>query len=177
MRTLLRSVTRISILASGLAQLAPAVGAPLAQLLPENSFESFTSERIKVSAFLGCTKPRLNQASGDRGSLYSCIGGKAATVQMFVNEKPNSRGAVSNVKFLWNDYTKNVGDGVHADAAIAKKWAGHLADMYAPDQKKQVLKVFLGKKAAVVHSATHLLTYTYTKGPAVDERMIVVTKK
>ena len=119
----------------------------------------------------------MNQASGGLGALYSCIGGKAETVKFFVNEMPNSGGRVKNVKFLWNDYTKNVGEGTHADAAIAKQWAGHLADMYAPTHKAQVMKVFLGNKNAVVESATHVLTYTYSKGPAADERMFVVTKK
>lgn len=151
--------------------------ATLTELMPENSFVSFTKERTKVSAYLACPKPRINQASGSFGALYSCTGGKAETVKFFVNEMPNSGGQVKNVKLLWNDYTKNVGEGIHTDAALAKQWAGQLADMYAPTHKTQVIKVFLGNKNAVIKSATHLLTYTYSKGPTADERMYVVTKK
>jgi hypothetical protein len=153
------------------------VGVTLAELQPENSFVSFTIERTKISAYIACPKARINQASGNLGSLYSCIGGKAETVKFFANEMPNSGGRVKNVKLLWNDFTKNVGEGTHADAAIAKQWAGHLADMYAPTHKTQVMKVFLGNKNAVVESATHVLTYSYSKGSAADERMFVVTKK
>lgn len=172
----MRTVIRSAAIAWGLLT-ASTVGATLAELKPENSFVSFTTERTKVSAYLACPKARMNQASGDLGALYSCIGGKAETVKLFVNEMPNSGGRVKNVKLLWNDYTKNVGEGTHADAAIAKQWAGHLADMYAPTHKAQVMKVFLGNKNAVIESATHVLTYTYSKGPAADERMFVVTKK
>lgn len=173
MRTVIRAVA----IASSFLAVSTAIGAPLAELQPEHSFVSFATERTKVSSYLACTKPRMNQASGDLGALYSCIGGQAETVKIFVNEMPNSGGRVKNVKFLWNDYTKNVGEGIHADAAVAKQWAGYLAEMYAPSHKAQILKVFLGNKNTVVESATHVLTYTYSKGPAADERMFVVTKK
>lgn len=151
--------------------------APLPELQPENSFKSFTIERQKASSYLACAKPKINQASGNLGALYGCTGGKAETVKFFVNELANSGGQVKNVKFLWNDYTKNVGEGIHADAPLAKQWAGHLADMYAPSQKAQVVRVFFANKNTVIESSTHVLTYTYSKGPAADERMFVVTKK
>jgi hypothetical protein len=176
-KTTIRTASQLVAVVFGLLSVSVVVGAPLAELQPENSFISFSAERRKVSSYLACTKPRMNQASGGFGALYSCIGGKAETVKFFVNELPNSGGRVKNVKFLWNDYTKNVGEGVHADAAVAKQWAGHMAAMYAPTQKSQVLKAFLGNKNTVIESATHVLTYTYSKGPTVDERMFVVTKK
>ena len=163
--------------AIGLAASLEAFSAPLAELLPENSFVSFSTERTKVSAYLACPKPKLNQASGNLGALYSCIGGKAETVKFFVNELPNSSGRVKNVKFLWNDYTKNTGEGIHADAGVARQWAGLLAEMYAPNQKPQILKAFVGNADKVIESPTHVLTYTYRRGPAIDERMYVVTKK
>ena len=165
-----------SMLAASIAQ-GQQTKAPLPDLLPENSFVSFTKERMKVSAYLGCTNPRINEGSKDYGALYSCIGGKAETVKFFVNERPNSGGKVKNVKFLWNDYTKDLGYGLHADAAVAKRWAMHLADMYAPDKSKDVLRAFAGKKNEIIESATHVLAYTYHRGPAADERMYVVTKK
>lgn len=173
----LRTVIRAAAIASSFLAVSTVIGAPLAELQPENSFVSFTTERTKISSYLACAKSRINQASGGLGALYSCIGGNAETVKFFVNEMPNSGGRVKNVKFLWNDYTKNIGEGIHADAATAKQWAGRLADMYAPKHKAQVLKVFLGNQNAVVESATHVLTYTYSKGPAADERMFIVTKK
>lgn len=175
-KAVIRNVGKMGGIASGLFVASIAVAAPLADFSPEYSFVSFTTERMKVSSYLACTKSRMNQASGALGALYSCIGGRAETVKFFINELPNSGGRVKNVKFLWNDYTKNTGEGVHVDAEIAKEWAGHIANMYAPTQKAEVLKVFLGNKNAVVESATHVLTYTYSKGPAADERMFVVTK-
>jgi hypothetical protein len=173
----LGAVIRAVAIASSFLAVSTAIGTPLAELQPEHSFVSFTTERTKVSSYLACTKSRMNQASGDLGALYSCIGGKAETVKIFISEMSNSGGRVKNVKFLWNDYTKDVGEGIHADAAIAKQWAGYLADMYAPNHKTHVLKVFLGNKSTVVESATHVLTYSYSKGPVANERMFVVTKK
>lgn len=173
----MRVVIRTAAIAWGLLAASNVFGGTSAELQPENFFASFTIERTKVSEYVACPKGRINQASGNMGAMYSCIGGKAETVKFFVNEMPNSSGRVKNVKLLWNDYTKNVGEGIHADAVIAKQWAGHLADMYAPTHKAQVMKAFLGNKNAVVESATHVLTYSYSKGPAADERMFVVTKK
>jgi hypothetical protein len=177
MQPLIRTAAQIAAIASGLIPFSAVIGAQVAELQPENSFVSFATERTKVSSYLACTKPRMLQASGSLGALYSCVGGKAETVKFFINEMPNSGGRVNNVKFLWNDYTKNVGEGIHADSVIAKQWAGHLARMYAPTYEEQVLKVFLGNKNSVVQSATHVLTYTYSKGPTADERMFVITKK
>lgn len=177
MKTVIRTSAKIVAAASGLLVASIVIGAPLAELSPENSFDSFTTERVKVSSYLACTKSRMNQASGSLGALYSCIGGQAETVKFFVNEQPNSGGRVKSVKYLRNDYTNKTGDGIHADVAIATQWAGYMADMYAPAQKAQVLKAFLGNKNAVVESTTHVSTYTYSKGPTADERMFVVTKK
>lgn len=177
MKTVIRTSAKIVAAASSLLVASIVIGAPLAELSPANSFASFTTERVKVSSYIACPKSRMNQATGPLGALYSCIGGQAETVKFFVSELPSSGGRVKNVKLLWNDYTKKTGEGIHADAAIAKQWAKHMADMYAPAQKAQVLQVFLSNKNAVVESATHVLTYTYSKGPAADERMFVVTKK
>lgn len=173
----LRVAAQLAAITSGLMSFSTVIGAQIAELQPEHSFVSFNTESKKVSAYLACTKPRMNQGSGSLGALYSCVGGKAETVKLFINEMPSSGGRVKNIKFLWNDYTKNVGEGIHADSVIAKLWAGHLADMYAPADKEQVLKVFLGNKNSVIQSATHVLTYTYSKGPTADERMFVITKK
>ena len=103
------SVTRLFVAAATCAGAATAAS-PLPEFNPENSFKSFTVERQKVSSYLACAKPKINQASGDLGALYGCTGGKAETVKFFVNELANSGGKVKNVKFLWNDYTKNIGE-------------------------------------------------------------------
>ena len=79
------SVTRLFVAAATCAGAATAAS-PLPEFNPENSFKSFTVERQKVSSYLACAKPKINQASGDLGALYGCTGGKAETVKFFVNE-------------------------------------------------------------------------------------------
>ena len=116
------------------------------------------------------------QGAEGLGALYSCIGGNAQTVKFFINEQPGT-GKVRSVKFLWNDFTKDIGYGVHADAAMAADWAEHLAAMYAPTEKAKVQDVFRGNKDAVIETTAYVLRYTYHKGPAADERMFVVTQK
>ena len=141
------------------------------------AFESFDAESNKVTQNIGCIKPKFNGASPGWGRLYSCIGGKEETVKIFTNEESDIKNKVKNVKFLWNDYTKNIGYGIHADAAIAKAWAASVATMYAPLQVEKVLKVFKSKKSTIIESENYILKYTYSVGPAIDERMFVITKK
>jgi hypothetical protein len=145
--------------------------------LPQNAFASFDSEHAKLTRVLKCKRPRVQSGDANYAGLYSCIAGKEETVKVFVNEDPKSRGEVKNVKFLWNDYWRSIGAGTHADAATANAWVGHIAALYGPDKKEEILRLFKGNKDDVVYSKTHILVYTYSRGPAIDERMYVVTRR
>ena len=140
-----------------------------------HAFDNFDAEAQKATKTLGCSTPKISGKAPASGRLYMCIGGAEQTVKYFINEQDGST-AVRNVKFLWVDYTKDVGNGLHTDAALAKAWASSLATQYAPTKVEAVLKAFASKKAAVIDGAGFKLTYTYQAGPAAAERMIVVTK-
>ena len=138
------------------------------------AFEDFKTESARVSAEIACPKPKVNQGAG-LDALYMCIGGHSETVKVFINADDGEVG-VHNLKFMWNDWTKDIGYGVHADAAIAKAWLAALATRYAPHQVAEVVDVFFSDRGATIRNDMYVLTYTYRVGPSIDERMIVITK-
>src|SRR5690606_900432 len=103
------------------------------------AFEDFKTETARVSAEIACPKPRINQGSG-LDALYICVGGHSETVKVFINAERGDR-TVHNLKFMWNDWTRDIGYGVHSDAAIAKAWLAALATRYAPHQVEEVINV------------------------------------
>lgn len=147
-------------------------------LISTNSiaFNDFDSESKKVTKNIGCIKPKIMAGSSNWGKLYTCITGSAETVKFFINETPGTN-KVKNVKFMWNDWSKDTGYGIHADSKMAKAWAATLATMYAPLQVEAVINAFKSNKSRVIKSDDYILEYTFTRGPAIDERLIVVTKK
>lgn len=151
------------------ALLLIAASAAMAQsvpyLQPATSFKSFDSEVRKTSATLGCARPKLNNTLAGAGALYSCIGGKEETIKWFINESFKRRGTVRNVKFLWNEFAKDAGYGIGPDRKAALAWAAHLADLYAPTKKPEVLKAFMGKKNLEILAPPFLLNYTFHQGP------------
>lgn len=98
------------------------------------------------------------------------------TVKWFINETPNSK-HVSNVKFLWNDWFTDMGYGLHPDKNEAQKALNVLIKLYAPEKTKELNKLFFGNISKNVTSAKFIIKYTYERGPAIDERMIIVTEK
>lgn len=137
------------------------------------AFDTFNSESAKVSAGIACPKPKINPGDNVWSPLYTCIGGSAETVKFFINGIAGST-KVDDVKFLWNDWTKDIGHGVHADAAIAKSWVAAMATMYAPHKVGKVINAFFGSKNTTIKDGPYLLKYTYHVGPAIDERMFIV---
>jgi len=136
------------------------------------AFEGFDKESQKVSQNIGCLSPRVIGA--DR-PLYTCVGGASETVKFFINGDASR--TVVNVKFIWNDWTKNTGYGTHADKSLARAWAASLGTLYAPHQVEEVLGAFNGKRNVTIENENYTIVYTYSKGPAMDERMMVVRKK
>jgi hypothetical protein len=143
-------------------------------------FGSFRSEAETAKKELQCPNsvdsditPALYDGAGD---LYGCIQGKMETVKWFINEIPKSN-QVRNVKFLWNDWFKDMGFGIHSDQEEAKKALKVIIKLYAPEKSKEVYNAFFGNTSKTITSTKFILEYTYDRGPAIDERMIIVTEK
>lgn len=146
----------------------------------QGSFGSFRAEAEAAKTKLECPNsvdsditPALYDGAG---ALYGCILGKMETVKWFINEIPNSN-RVSNIKFMWNDWFTDMGYGLHPDKEEAQKALKTLIKLYAPEKSKELNKVFFGNNSKIVTSAKFTLQYTYDRGPAIDERMIVVTER
>jgi hypothetical protein len=142
-------------------------------------FRSFRAETETVRNNLGCPKSvdddTVNGGSSYGGDLYGCILGAMETVKWFINE--NSNKEVYNVKFLWNDWFKDMGFGMHSDKEEAQKALKVLIKLYAPEKPKEVESAFFGSANKTIASDRFILEYTYDRGPAIDERMIIVTEK
>lgn len=63
---------------------------------------------------------------------------------------------------------------MHADKALATQWAEVIAEHYAPGQKKDMVRAFMGKRNAEFRGGTFELVYTYEQGPAIGEHLLVV---
>ncbi|MBV6808817.1 hypothetical protein KWH19_03030 [Xanthomonas campestris pv. pennamericanum] len=134
----------------------------------------FEREVERVQGVLSCRSSKITPASDGWGALYGCIGGQAETVKFFIDEEQGA-GSVKSVKFLWNDWFKDRGYGLHADAKDADKMAHDLIKLYPSEHDSALLKAFKGKKNLRKEGGGYRFEYTYDRGPAIDERMIVVT--
>jgi len=140
------------------------------------AFEGFNSEGASINAAVSCHETSFNEGTGPWGDLFSCLGGVARTVKVFVNEEPGT-GEVENVKIMWNDHTRDTGYGLHADAGIARAWVGSLAARYAPRQVGAVMDAFFSSRNQVITSERYRLEYAYSRGPSIDERLLLVTER
>lgn len=141
-----------------------------------SAFSDFMAEAQRNTENIGCVAPKSFPPSGGTGFLYSCVTGKAQTVKLYINEVPNNN-KVKNVKLMWNDYTQDMGYGIHTDAKIAKAWAASVATMYASQQVAEVTRAFMGRKNTTIESQRYLLTYTYSQGPAIGEHLLTITER
>jgi hypothetical protein len=139
-------------------------------------FGSFLSESDNATKALGCHDPGVTAASGSFGALYGCIQGRAETVKWFINGVPNTH-HIENVKLMWNDWSKDRGYGVHADMDQAGKALASLIKMYAPEKGQELEEAFWGNEDKTIQTIDFVLKYTFFRGPAIDERLIVVTAK
>lgn len=140
------------------------------------AFDRFSAETQRVTGKIKCSHPKITPGSGSWGALYGCVGGRSQTVKWFINEEAGT-GKVKNVKFMWNDWTKDGGFGTHADKALARAWVSVLGTMYAPRKVDEVLNAFFSDSGTTIDGESHLLKYTHRSGPGIDERMIVVVEK
>jgi len=162
---------------------APPASAPVEPIAPPEpppppppGFSPFAAEVQKVIKATSC---RTGKTMRDPGlpALWGCISGSQETVKLFINEVDGEAGRVANVKLMWNDWTRDIGYGLHADKALATKWAEAIAQTYAPDQVSEVTAAFAAKRNRVITSEHYVLTYTYDQGPAIGERLIVITER
>lgn len=140
------------------------------------AFEGFNSESAAIDAAVTCHAENLTEGGGPWGDLFACLGGVHETVKVFVNEEPGT-GRVENVKIMWNDYTRDVGQGVHTGASIARAWVAALAVRYAPRQVEAVTNAFFSNRNRIITSQRYRIEYTHSEGPAIDERLLVVTAR
>ncbi len=110
------------------------------------------------------------------GALYTCVVGKGETVKFFINEAENT-GQVKDVKLMWNDWFKDVGYGVHADKAEMQSFVKAFSKLYAPQLEQKLISTFGGSTNATIEAGEYKIVYTYKRGPAIDERLFVLTPK
>ena len=140
-----------------------------------SAFGTFVAETTRLTEAIGCQRSKVVDAQSPP-ALWACVGGAHETVKVFVNET-DSGGGVKSVKFLWNDWTKDGGYGLHADREVALAWVAAIATVYAPSIVTTVVDAFNGRQERTIESAGFVLRFTYHRGPAIDERMIVITAR
>ncbi len=143
----------------------------------QSSINSFYKEYKLVSRKINCPNPKVIKSTANwEGDLFSCVSGKAETVKLYINEKPSGN-EVKNIKLMWNDWTKNMGYGVHTDKGLAANWVAKIADLYAPQKASEVKRMFLNRSNKTITSNNYQLKYTHDVGPAINEHLLVITAK
>lgn len=141
---------------------------------PVQANTEFQAEIERVSGKIQCDTKKVVPASDGWGALFSCISGPAETSKFFINEDL-ATGKVKSIKFLWNDWFKDVGYGLHADKAVAAKMLASVLTLYPIQQSAELRSAFSAKKNRNFKSESATFEYTFDRGPSIDERMIVIT--
>ena len=137
---------------------------------------SFQAEADRATKALNCSKAKITPASSGFGALYGCIAGSAETVKFFINEAEGV-GKVKNVKLMWNDWFVDIGYGKHADKKEAEKYVKAFARLYAPKMEKKLTSIFFSNSNTTMEIGDYQIAYTYSRGPKIDERLLVLTPK
>lgn len=138
-------------------------------------FEPFRQEVAALERAASC-RGKLTPAGDGLGALYGCIKGRAQTAKLFVNERVGT-GQVGNVKVMWNDWFQDRGSGVHADRAEAAELVAAVLSRYAPRTRVRIADAFFANVGVTFNDGAFAFTYTYRRGPAIDERLLVITQK
>lgn len=141
---------------------------------PALAFDSFNDEIYKVSHEIKCNSGKISKESG-LPDLWGCILPGAEVLKVFINE--DGSGGVENVKIMWNDWTRDTGYGLHTDREVAMAWVSALSTIYAPESVDKVMDAFSGNRDIKIDGNGYSLSYTYFRGPAIDERLITITKE
>ncbi|HEY9824148.1 MAG TPA: hypothetical protein V6D19_01770 [Stenomitos sp.] len=137
----------------------------------------FDLEASRAASNLSCVAsdiilPEVNEL----GKMYFCISGTAQTVKFYLNEDV-STGNVKNAKFVWNDWFKDVGSGIHADYMFANSMIDTVLTLYPSQYASRIKQAFFANENRNFETDSFMITYTYERGSAIDERMLVITPK
>ena len=141
---------------------------------PSQPAENYGHAVDKINSALNCIKPKGVSGLGTAGDLFVCKVGDEVT--LYVNQNLGNN-TVKSIKLIWNDYTRDVGYGVHAGAAAAKNAATKLGDMYGLTEPGQLAVLLSSADSGELKSETHAFSYTYRQGPSIDERMLMITQQ
>ena len=141
---------------------------------PSQPAENYGHAVDQINSTLNCIKPKGVSGLGTAGDLFVCKVGEEVT--LYVNQNLDNN-TVKSIKLIWNDYTRDVGYGVHAGTAAAKNAATKLGRMYGLAEPEQLAILMSSEDGAELKSETHAFAYTYRQGPSIDERMILITQQ
>lgn len=138
-------------------------------------FEAFRQEVTALERAVAC-RGRLTPAGDGLGALYGCMKGRAETAKLFVNERAGTE-QVENVKIMWNDWFQDRGHGIHADRGEAAQILAGALSRYAPRNTQKITDAFFANAAMTFKEGAFTLTYRYRRGPAIDERLLIITQQ
>ena len=141
-----------------------------------NGFVAFQAETERVEAATACPTPKVTPAMMSWGPLWSCVLGSAQTAKFFINGQAGQPGT-QDVKVMWNEYTKNIGEGLAADRSEAQRLVSVAADLYAPSKKARIVEAFMGRRNTVITDGPYRLEYRYSAGPAAGEHLLTITAR
>ncbi len=136
-----------------------------------SAFDTFQNETATLDGLISCPNGSITVTPGF-DDLWGCVFPGAEVVKVFVNADNKN---VENVKFMWNDWTRDVGYGVHTDRDVAQDRLLIVATKYAPEAAEDLVAAFSGTSGTVFQNQDYTLTYTYLKGPSIDERLVTIT--
>lgn len=162
----MRGVLLVSVLTMGFI--------PLAYAAEVEAFLPFSGETEALSDAIQCPRPATTVTPG-LPDLWGCILAPNEVTKVFVNA--DEMGATANVKVMWNDYTKDIGYGLHTDKAVAQAWLAAVVARYAAASVGEALAAFEGNADVTIENDRFQLSYTFWHGPAIDERLVTITAK
>ena len=77
-------------------------------------------------------------------------------------------------KLVWNDWFKDQGYGVDADKAEALRMLRFLTSEYVSEKAPDLIKAFEGSSSSSFDVKGLRISYRYTRGSAIDERVMVI---
>lgn len=144
--------------------------------IPRDGFMPFSREAQQATQALRCVNARTTPASDGMGALYGCVQGRAETAKWFINEDAGRAGHVLNVKVMWNDYHRDIGEGLHADHTEAETMVAVLARFYAPALATDLNAAMRTNQDRVWEVGRFRIAYSYFRGPAIEERLFTVSE-
>jgi hypothetical protein len=126
-----------------------------------NDVKSFDHVTKKISSTLNCRESSIF------GNIYGCILGRRETVRVFAERHRREPTRVLNIRFVWQDYHRDVGVPLHADARAAKRALTKLTNILAPRNKDFVLNLFTKGEGKWSHDGINI---SVDKGPTAYTR-------